>query len=142
MGPYSTYDYSGAGPLEPPEHYQSEVTGCERRSQAPKAGVFNAYVADLEDEGNWNLVDLTIVPSLDHRASISVDYDQLREVCSTAKLSLPTSVVDFIRLTFNSVPASSDRPVVNTLIGVLEAPLETSNHHISALEQQVAWKEA
>lgn len=89
--------------------------------------------------GSFNL---TGGPDFGHRSSICVNYDQLQEVCSTADLSLPTPIFDFVDLTICSVPVLSDLPVFDTSICTFEATLETSDDRISALELQVASKEA
>lgn len=57
---------------------------------------------------------------------------------STASLSLLMYVVHLIRLAERSVTALSDRIIVETRIGALEATLQTSNERISALESQIA----
>lgn len=85
---------------------------------------------------------MTSGPELGHCGSIRVDYDQFQEVCSTANLSLPTSVVDLICLPVRSVPAISDCLVVNNRAGALEEILETRNEPISALGSRVASKDA
>lgn len=85
---------------------------------------------------------MTAGPDLRHRAFICADYDQPQEVCSAANLSLPTSVVYITRLAVHGVPALSDRAVVDKQAGPLDATSENSNLRISALELQIASKDA
>lgn len=56
-----------------------------------------------------------------HRASMRVDYDQLREMCSSASLSPRESIVDVFRLAVCSVPGLSNLPVFDTTVATLEA---------------------
>lgn len=83
---------------------------------------------------------MTDGPDSGHNASIRDYYDQLRQMCSTANLSLSKFVVGLIRLTSLSVPELSDA-VFDTRVDVLEAALKASNERASALEMQVASKE-
>lgn len=46
-------------------------------SEDPGVGDFDAYVADVELQGDWDLSDLTGGLDLGHRGSIQVGYDQL-----------------------------------------------------------------
>lgn len=115
------------------EHHPSEVLGWEGPSKAPEVGNLEVYTADAEGKGDCDLFDLTGCPDFGHPASIRVGYDQLREVCSTDILSLPTSVVDLISLDVSSVPVLSYCSVVYALVGALEGTFETSNERISAL---------
>lgn len=48
---------------------------------------------DLEVGGNWDLPDLTESADLDSGVSIGGDYVHLREPCSGANKSVPSSVV-------------------------------------------------
>lgn len=43
-------------------------------------------------------------------------------------VSLPTSDSDLIHMAVGSVPPLSDRPVVDTLVDAVDAPLETSTN--------------
>lgn len=55
-----------------------------------------------------------------------IDYDHLRQVCSTADLSLPTRIVDSIGLGVGSVRSFSDALVVDARAGAHEATLKSS----------------
>lgn len=77
----------------------------------PEVDDYNAYLADVEGEVDWDLLDLRSGSDLGHRSSIRFDYVQLRVVCSTATLSLPNSVVDLICFSMLIVPALCDRLV-------------------------------
>lgn len=68
-----------------------------------------------------------------HRAATRVNYDQLRNIGSTANLSVPKSVVNLIFLAMRSVPVISGLPVLDTQVGALTATLATINAHINAL---------
>lgn len=81
-------------------------------------------------------------PDLGHHNSRRVYYDQCREVCSTASLFLPTSVVHLVCQAVRSIPTLSDGAVFDTQVGVLKAKLEGRNEVIGALELQVASKDA
>lgn len=115
------------------QYHASEVPGSEETSEVPDVGDFDAYGADVESLGAWDLSDYTGGLDLGHRASIRVDYDHVREVSSNAIYSPLTSVVDLFRLAIRGVPALSDRHAVDTKVGALEATLETSNNRISAM---------
>lgn len=100
-------------------YHPSKVPGLEAQQESSEICDFDATVAEVDGEGNWDLLDLTSGLELYHIAPIRVDYDEIRNVFSTASLSLPKSVDDLC-LTGRSAPALSDRPVVDTQVGALE----------------------
>lgn len=59
------------------EYCPSEVLDSEESLEIQEIGDFGAYAADFEDNGDWDLSDLTGGPDLAPQASIRVDYDQL-----------------------------------------------------------------
>lgn len=101
---------------------------------------FDAYTADAEGEGDWDLFDFTGGPDLDHCASIRVSNDHLREVYSTASHSLSKSVVYLIGLALRNVPTLPNRSVDYTLVGAPEATMATPNEHIDALGRKLRLK--
>lgn len=68
--------------------------------------------ADLEGKGDLKHVYMTGGLDVGHRICISADYDYLRELFSTARLSLRTLVVDLILLTIHNVIVFWDHVVV------------------------------
>lgn len=81
-------------------------------------------------------------PVLGHFASTCIDNDQLKKVCLTTGLCVITPVFDHICLSVRSIRALPDCLAVDRRVVALEATLETVNEHISALESQVASKDA
>lgn len=77
-----------------------------------------------------------------HHASIRADYEPLRKVCSTSSLSLSTYVIYLIPLAVCRVLVLSHSSVVDRVVGALDATWETRNELRSALESQVASKNA
>lgn len=67
-------------------------------------GGSDAYAADVKGEQEWYRLGFAGGPDFGQCASILVNYDQLREMCSTVTLSLPKSVLDLIHLAVRSVP--------------------------------------
>lgn len=92
------------------EYHPYEIPDTVEPLEESEACDFDAYAADVEDEGDWDLSDLNGCPDLGHRASILVDYEELRVVCLAVYLSLPTSVVDIAHLAIPNVPVLSDPP--------------------------------
>lgn len=82
-----------------PENPLSEVLGSEEPWKAPEAGDCDAYAADVEGEGDWDVSKLTGGLDLGHRASICVDHDQPRERSApllTSPLSPPLLSIPFV----------------------------------------------
>lgn len=65
----------------------------------------DAYAAYFEDEGDWDVSDLTGGPDLGHCVPIRVADDQVREVRSISSPSLPESLVHHIHLVVRSDPS-------------------------------------
>lgn len=65
-------------------------------SVVPEVDDHDVYATEFEGEGDWDFLDLTSNTDLGHHASIGVEFDQPREVCSPASVHLPKSVVDLI----------------------------------------------
>lgn len=124
------------------ESHFSESFGSEGMAEVLGLGYFDTYEADVESEGEWNLLYLNGALDLCNRASIHVDCDQLRMVRSTASLPFPTYVVDSLILALPSVPALSDRPVLDRRVTALAGTLDTNNERITALESEVASNDA
>lgn len=141
-GSHSIPNYPGAVRPLLSEYHLSEVPGSEEPSGVSEDGRYDAYVADVENNGDSCLFDLSGDLYMGHRASILVGCDQLKELCSTASHSPPTPFVDLICLADPSVPALSDLPDVEARGGALEATLETSDERISTLQLQVASNDA
>lgn len=95
------------------EHHLSEVSGFRLGIKISWVGDFDSYAADFENEGDWDLSDLRDGLNLVALGQIAVDYDQLQKVCSTARLSLLTSVLDLFRLAFHNVEVLSSPSVVD-----------------------------
>lgn len=66
------------------------LRSCVRRGHRRSLRLaFEAYVADVEVDGDQDLSGLTDGPDLGYRTYIHVDYDQVREVCSIATSRFP-----------------------------------------------------
>lgn len=74
------------------KYHPPEFPGIEGMSELLEVGGSDAYVADAEGEKDCDLSDFTGGPNSGQCASIRAYYDQLREMCSAANLSLPKSV--------------------------------------------------
>lgn len=95
--------------------------------RALKAGESDAYEADVEEKGDWDLLKIAAGPDSDQCASIQAFYEHLAEICETANLSLPKYVFDLIHLAMSSVTTLSVFRVFIRQGGALEGTLETSN---------------
>lgn len=92
------------------------------------------FAANVEGEGNVDLSNLAGCPDLRHRASNSVVFQQLQELCSTASLFLLPSVVDLILLAVTKVHALSSCLIIHTRLTWLRL------HQSLAISASARWR--
>lgn len=111
--------------------------GVETALRFPEFGNFDVSAADSEGEGTLDLSDTKGRPDLGIGLLFFVTSDQLLGMCSTTNFWPHMTVFFPIGLAVGGLSCSW-----HTRLAALQAPQETVNKHIGALESQVATKEA
>lgn len=110
--------------------------------EVPETEHFEAYVDDVEYEGDDDTSNLTGGLKFGHQASIRVHDDQPREICSTARLLLPRFVFHPIFMAVSRIPTLSDPPEVYRWVRAIEVTVDTIDESMRALKSQIASKGA
>lgn len=114
------------------QHHPFEVSGLIAPAEAPEVVDSTCTPLMLKTRAtsislNWVVIWTRVtLPAF-------FEYNQLLEVCSSASLSLPLSIANFICLAFCSVLLLSGLAVASTQLGALDAILMTTNEHFRAL---------
>lgn len=74
-------------------YHRFEVPGSEEMSEDPEVGESDAYAAEIECEGNWDLLNLTVGLDWRSRPSIRVDYLISFERCAKLLAALFPSLL-------------------------------------------------